>query len=364
MSAGSTADAASTPAEHPSQHPSLQAGLAKAGKLFDAIGTQGAYDQSVQQRGSEALETEIIAVMTDICDLIASASDPQLRIGAIAELLQLLLIEHMAVTIEQKAIDAGVAPVLVEQLSGCEAVEKPATWALCMLARHQAGAAAVANAGAIPPLVQLVSSPDDVMRVAAIEALCVATVNSSTRRDAVLAAGILEPLLKVMRESSNVDVLTGGAYLLCYLLSVSENSPHPVPLAELVPFLPVLVGLIAAPQQDDNVLQCARGALQQFSPEHLGIKLSLLNSILDAGRQKQANEGLPNNPYYTQVAQAGGVDKVADLQTHNHMGIAAQALLILVGHFPARVDEQRVEALYQQHILQAAEEETNVGADD
>mmetsp|Transcript_37152 Transcript_37152/g.106335 ORF Transcript_37152/g.106335 Transcript_37152/m.106335 type:complete len:521 (-) Transcript_37152:435-1997(-) len=489
MDSGGTAEAVSTT----DGHPSPQAVLAKARDLYKSIGTQEAYDHAVQQRGLEALEADITAVISDICHLIASASEPQVRTDVVRQLVQLLSIKRLDGTIEQKAIDAGVLPALVEQLSGCEEVQRQAALALGELAITHGDL--VVDAGAVPPLVQLVSSADDNVRGAAIAALCIITTESSTCRDAVLAAGVLQPLLKAMREStSDADVLYLGAELLINLWSVR---PLPVPLAECAPFLPVLVGLISKPEQDDSVLRSARGALGHFgmlsieahgtdadrdalvecgavtsikrllestesdSPlwyggemaeprmkygawmvvflaaggttahkqalidgdlvprlidvaasgetdevvkdmaaisvgnvamggsqqqvEHAvecgGIQffcdlldgddstrlsgmISVLDKISSAGRQKQANEGLPDNPYSTLVEQAGGVDKMTELQSHNDIRIASRAIVFLISHFPTRLDEQRLLALYQLHVVQAAEVETNVGPDD
>ncbi|CEM14167.1 unnamed protein product [Vitrella brassicaformis CCMP3155] len=477
--ADSTADAASTPADHPSP----QAVLAKAGKLFDAIGTQEAYDKTVQQRGSEAVEAEITAVMTDLCHLMASASDPQLkRTDVIRQLLQLLCVEHMDGTMDRKAVNADAVPVLVEQLR-CSETQGPAAWAISVLAMRNGDL--VVDAGAIQPLVQLVSSSDDYVRLGAIGALDKVAAESVSRRDAVLAAGVLQPLLKAMREStSDADVLYLGAELLINLWSVR---PLPVPLAECAPFLPVLVGLISKPEQDDSVLRSARGALGHFGmlsieahgtdadrdalvecgatasikallesaePQMKGVACLLVmflaggttshrQAVIDgglvpllvraaargethvqqkqtaartietlspedrrnrssmwlsvaasspsvtcsiaattrattspqvsrslccyrysgsAGRQKEANEGLPDNPYCALLEQAGGVDKVAELQTHNHMGIATLSIGILAAHFPGRVDAQRLQAV--QAAMQAAGQQEGDGVDD
>ncbi|CEM29748.1 unnamed protein product [Vitrella brassicaformis CCMP3155] len=60
-------------------HPSPQAVLTKTRKLYNAVQTKEAYDQAIPQRGLEAVEADITAVMADLCHLIASASDPQVR---------------------------------------------------------------------------------------------------------------------------------------------------------------------------------------------------------------------------------------------------------------------------------------------
>ncbi|CEM10029.1 unnamed protein product [Vitrella brassicaformis CCMP3155] len=413
---------------------------------------------------------------------MASASDPQVRTEAVRQLAGLLFIEHIE-GIGQKTVDIGVVPLLVEQLSECEDLQAAAGQALSVLAIQNGDA--VVNAGAVPPLVQLLSSPDDDVHGRGIATLCNVTAGSAARRDVVVAAGILEPLLKVMRESSNAAMLTVSAHLLRNLWIVSENAPLPAPLAEFAPFLPLLINLIAAPQQDECVLEPARVALADFAGwcaekdgtvadrdalvecgavtsiktllemadddftvmgclivqfigegstahfqaiidadlvpllvdlaageetdpdlkeiavkiignivrgglqrqvEHVvecgGIQplcylldgendnrltamLWLLDKILRAGRQKQ--EGLPDTPYCTLIEQAGGVDKMAALQTHNDMGVALQAIVCLISHFPTRVDAQRLEALMQAgviQVVQADEVETNVGEDD
>ncbi|CEM29127.1 unnamed protein product [Vitrella brassicaformis CCMP3155] len=468
-------------------HPSPQAVLDKASSLYKAIRTKKNYDQTVEQRGSEAVEAEITGVMADIRHLIASASDPLLRMGAIYELVGLLSIEHIE-GIGQKAVDVGLLPVLIGQLGGPE-VQTGAARVICLLAVDHAEA--VVNAGAVPPLVQLVSSHTGDVRLGAIDVLRNITAGSATRRDAVLAAGILEPLLRVMQESSdNSDVPAWSARLLCNLWSVPEsdleNQPVPVtfpvvPLAECVPFVPVLAGLIAAPQQDNHVMRSARRALAHFAVlsykkgtdadrdalvecgavasiktllemaepkikavaclvvyfvaegttahkqavidgglvplligsasggdtgailkmvaarvigrlllgsqqqieyvvecggiqpicvllddvgEVIGDTISVLDNILSAGRQKQGDEGLPDNPYCTLLEQAGGVDKLADLQTHTDILIAARAIAILANHFRPRVDEQRLNGLIQAGVIQAESDDDDDDDDD
>jgi len=519
--------------ESTADNPSPQAVLAKAGKLFDAISTKEAYDQAVQERGLDAVENEITAALSDICHLMASASDPQLRSEAIFQLIRLLSIKHLEGTIEQKAVNTdGLVAVLVDLLR-CEAtyVQARAAQTLGMLAvRHaavvDAGAVqplvqllsssdgdvrneaiwalgniaagtseqtpAIVDAGGIPPLIQLLSSPDEDGRTAAIGALNNITVASTTCRDAVLVAGVLEPLLTAMRGSGNVTVLEWGCQLLGNLWRVSENSPLPVPLAELAPFVPLLANLVAAPEQDESVVRSALAALADFgrlcmdaaqgtdadrdvlvecgavasmkallesadlwkvkavgcaivlfitggytgstTPHRqavidgglvpllvdtaaaasgeaaLGLKemaaqaigniamgsqqqteyvvecggvqplcdllqaaenlrniqstLAVLKEILSAGREKQANEGLPDNPYSTLVEQAGGVDKIVELQTHNDMNIAAQASLFLLNRFPARVDLHRLEALFEAGVIQVGPVHPGGGGDD
>ncbi|CEM14190.1 unnamed protein product [Vitrella brassicaformis CCMP3155] len=416
--------------------------------------------------------------MADLRNLMASTRDQQqLRTHAMMQLWKLLTIEHLEGAKGQKAVDIGLVPVLVEQLSGCDEVQKIAALFLSGLAIHHAEA--VVDAGAVLPLVQLVSSPDDDVRTAAIAALRSITVGSVARRDAVVAAGVLEPLLKAMRESSNSQVLAIGACLLSDLLDVSANSPLPAPLAEFAPFVPILVGLICTTKQDELVPQPTRAALRLFARSCVGedgtdagrdalvecgamasiktlietaevgaqgiaglllrfttagttahrqavidadlvpllvdvasngethgnlkrvagqavanialggsqqqveyvvecggiqpicdlidihdysrvITIMSLDKILCAGEQKQANEGLPNNPYHTLLEQAGGVDKIVDLQAHNDVQIAMRAIQFLFDHSRDRVDAQRAVGLE----VQAAEVETNVGADD
>ncbi|CEM28946.1 unnamed protein product [Vitrella brassicaformis CCMP3155] len=463
---GQMESAAST-AEATDGHPSPQAVLTKARDLCDGIHTKEAYDQTVLQRGSEALRPDIASVTTNICHLIASASDAHLRADAIQQLARLLHILQVAVTMGQTAVDehingiperaiaAGVVPVLVEELSGCEEVQLQAATALRILAFHHA--AVVASAGAVPPLVQLVPSPNERVCGEAILALCFITHDSATRRDAVLAAGVLQPLLTVMHESDSADALACGAHLVH---SMSRIRPLSVPLAEFARFVPVLASLVGdfvgefEQHEDDRVLMSSRAALAEFAglcvggegddaardalvqcgavapiktllqsadtvemkgtacmivyfvtagstahrqaiidgglvpvlvdvaasevtggQVHAGLKQmagkAIMNIVADgsqqqmeqvaecggifsvpaacsrptiticsAGEEKQANEGLPDNPYQQLVHQAGGVDKIVTLQAHDDAQIALQAVVVLAHYFPAHADAQ------------------------
>jgi len=382
-------------------------------------------------------------------------------------------------------------------------VPKLAAKALGLLAdRH---VAAVVDAGAIPPLVQLVSSSVDDVCGEAICALGHIAGGSVTHRELVLAAGILEPLLKVLRESSHTPVLRIGAWLLVH---VHCREPS-YPLADFAPFVAVLLNHIGQPEQDQGVLECALTVLTQVSEDELrhavramglcgrlvellahdiltvrrpaswlvalvaggtdadrdalvecgamasiktllesaeadvngaacltainmttgttahrqavidadlvpvlinvaaggeadlsinqmaataigniargsqqqtehvaefgGIQplcdllegtaglqqhnfivvtLPTLDKILAVGRQKQAEEGLPDNTYGTLVEQAGGVDKVAALQTHSDVGIAVKAAMVVAKYFPDRFHGQRLTALIQEGVIQ------------
>mmetsp|Transcript_35242 Transcript_35242/g.101358 ORF Transcript_35242/g.101358 Transcript_35242/m.101358 type:complete len:114 (-) Transcript_35242:2653-2994(-) len=102
--------------ESTADNPSPQAVLAKACVLHDAIRTREAYDHTMKQR--EPVDADIAVVMTGICHLIASASDPQLQVDATQQLVRLLSVEHID-SIAQKAIEAGSVPVLVGNLT-CE----------------------------------------------------------------------------------------------------------------------------------------------------------------------------------------------------------------------------------------------------
>ncbi|CEM14192.1 unnamed protein product [Vitrella brassicaformis CCMP3155] len=122
------------------------------------------------------------------------------------------------------------------------------------------------------------------------------------------------------------------------------------------------IALGGSQQQVEHVVEC--GGIQYFcdrldgdDSQRLSAMISVLDKILSAGEQKQATEGLPDNPYCTLVDQAGGVDKIVELQAHNDMAIAAPAVLFLGTHFPDRVDGQRREALIQAGAIQIDDEQ-------
>ncbi|CEM25909.1 unnamed protein product [Vitrella brassicaformis CCMP3155] len=314
------------------------------------------------------------------------------------QLLRLLSINHMASTMEQKAVDVVVVPVLVEQLSGREELES------------------------------LVSSPDDDVRTEAIEALCNVTKGSVTGRDAVVAAaGVLEPLLKAMRESSSIKVLARGVQLLFTLWSVRPPLP---PLAKLAPFVPILASFTSATDEGDRVrvmgvpmptvicwssvppwqsaepqmrltgcltmafvtggspahLQAvidpdlfpllvdaavsaelsgtaartigrivARGSQRQI--EHDAVARAVADA--NAGRQKQANwmRASPTTPTTHKLSRPAMWTSWSSCRhTRTDGNIAEQTMAIHIDHFTARVDAQRLEALIQAGVIHVVPE--------
>ncbi|CEM38245.1 unnamed protein product [Vitrella brassicaformis CCMP3155] len=122
------------------------------------------------------------------------------------------------------------------------------------------------------------------------------------------------------------------------------------------------VAMGGSQQQVEHAVEC--GGIQFFcdlldgdDSTRLSGMISVLDKISSAGRQKQANEGLPDNPYSTLIEQAGGLDKIVEQQAHNDMGAAALAVALLLNHFPDRVDVQRQAALIQAGAIQIDDEQ-------
>ncbi|CEM04447.1 unnamed protein product [Vitrella brassicaformis CCMP3155] len=79
-----------------------------------------------------------------------------------------------------------------------------------------------------------------------------------------------------------------------------------------------------------------------YSNEHGEVRLALrtLNGILPVGEQKQAADGLVNNPYSDLVHQAGGVAKMRHLALHGTEGLDRWCVALLRLYFPQCVPER------------------------
>jgi len=176
-----------------------------------------------------------------------------------------------------------------------------------------------------------------------------------------------EPSLKCVA-SLTAYVISAGSFehrqavidgdLVPLLVDVAASGETELELKEMAART---VGNIAGgvQQQTEYVVECGGiqplcDLLQASTEDLMGLQSTLLvlYKTLRAGRQKQANEGLPDNPYCTLLEQAGGVDKIVELQAHNDVAIAVRALAILATYLPNRVDAQRLEALVEAGVIQ------------
>ncbi|CEM38238.1 unnamed protein product [Vitrella brassicaformis CCMP3155] len=205
--------------------------------------------------------------MTSLLGVMArglNGGDAAIQLEAATAVRELFAIEGVPPI--QEAVDAGVIQPLVGLLSdsGRPTLQGDAACALANIATGTSEQTqAIVDAGGIPPLIQLLSSPDGDVRHQAVCALGNIAVGGPAARDLVLAAGVMEPLLKVLRESKKVSMLRSASRTLANLCS-----RQPPPPFELVsPAVPVVAELIRRPDQDAKVLRQGCLALSHLTYE-------------------------------------------------------------------------------------------------
>ncbi|CEM04396.1 unnamed protein product [Vitrella brassicaformis CCMP3155] len=82
------------------------------------------------------------------------------------------------------------------------------------------------------------------------------------------------------------------------------------------------------------------GVLDSDNPAEVRLALMTLDGILRVGEQKQAADGLANNPYCDLVHQAGGVAKVQHLALHGTQEFSQRCVALLQAYFPQFVPER------------------------
>ena len=151
----------------------------------------------------------------------------------------------------QQAIDNGVVPILITFLSTnvSPKFQFEAAWAVTNITSGTSQqVVVVVQAGAIPPLVHLLSSPNDDVREQAVWALGNIAGDSTDHRNKVLQAKAMDPLLVQLNCNTKLSVLRVGTWMLSNLCR-----GKPQPLFSLVsPSLTTLGKLLL--QKDDEIL--------------------------------------------------------------------------------------------------------------
>jgi importin subunit alpha-6/7 len=174
----------------------------------------------------------------------------------------------------QQVISAGVVPRLVGFLTRDDdpALQCEATWSLACIATSQR-AQVVFEMGALPIIVRLLSSPNDAVRKRAVRSLSSIASASPRRRDLVLQADAMNPVLQQYYEHSEfIMVRIVARTLRCFC----EGQPGP-DFSFIQPALPTLAQLVQS--HDDQVLSYTCGALSYISegPEEQ------IQAVIDSG---------------------------------------------------------------------------------
>jgi importin subunit alpha-6/7 len=185
-----------------------------------------------------------------------NSDEPTLQLPAVTQFRKLLSIPKTPPITE--VIAAGVVPRFVQflQFADNPMLQSEAAWALTNIASGTSEhTRAVISNGAVPILVQLLTSPNDDVREQAVWALGNIAGDSPECRDLVLSHQTLAPLLEQLNPQSKISMVRRGTWTLSNLC---RGKPQPA-WHMVAPALPVLTQLVSS--DDEEVLADACWAL-------------------------------------------------------------------------------------------------------
>jgi hypothetical protein len=217
----------------------------------------------------------------------------------------------------QRVIDTGCVPRLVELMreeGARPALQLQAVWAIANVATGGSSAhlRAIIDAGAVPVLCEHLSS--SLLRAHAAAAISNIALDSVDTRDAVIAAGVLPPLLQMLRDDAmEIHILRTA---VSALKNVCSGKPQP-PLDVLYDPLRALAEVIAA-ADDEDVLCDACWAVSYVADGPNDRIQAVMETGIDTGALPRVLELLGHVSTRVQTAAlrtAGNLVTGDDLQT-------------------------------------------------
>ncbi|KAL7500246.1 hypothetical protein ACHAWT_010965 [Skeletonema menzelii] len=149
-----------------------------------------------------------------------------------------------------EVLNSGALPFLIQMLS---LVDKPlvqfeAAWAITNIASTDQ-TAVIVDAGAIPPLVQLLTSANADVREQAAWCLGNVAGDSTALRDVVLAANAMQPLILNIIKPENNSLLTNCVWALS---NFCRGKPQPA-IGQVESAIPAIVDILRGDNEDAKI---------------------------------------------------------------------------------------------------------------
>ncbi|KAG5187547.1 armadillo-type protein [Tribonema minus] len=221
----------------------------------------------------------------------------------------------------QAVIEAGVCQRLVELLMHqSPSVQTPALRTVGnIVTGDDLQTQVIINFNALSWLLALLASPKKGIRKEACWTISNITAGNKEQIQAVVDAGIVPPLINLL-SNAEFDIRKEAAWAISNATSGGKN--------EQIKFL-VQCGCIPP--------LCE--LLQVQDAKIVTVALEGLENILKVGETDAKAQGTDQNMMATYIAEAGGMDKIENLQMHDNLSIYNKALKILTKYFGAEDEE-------------------------
>ncbi|CAH1765475.1 10885_t:CDS:2 [Entrophospora sp. SA101] len=220
----------------------------------------------------------------------------------------------------QAVIESGVCRRLVELLMhSSTSVQTPALRSVGnIVTGDDAQTQVIINCGALPALLSLLSSPKDGLRKEACWTISNITAGNCAQIQAVIDANIIPPIIHIL-EHADFKTRKEACWAISNATSGGLNKPDQIKYLVSQGCIKPLCDLLTC--MDNKIIQVA---------------LDGLENILKVGELEKA-DGL--NQFALFIEEAGGMEKIHNLQIHDNIEIYKKAYHIIDKYF-AEEDEE------------------------
>jgi len=222
----------------------------------------------------------------------------------------------------QAVIESGVCRRLVELLlHPATPVQTPALRTIGnIVTGDDVQTQVVINCGVLPSLLALLSSPKDGIRKEACWTISNITAGNANQIQGVIEANIIPPLINILQKA-DFKTKKEACWALSNATSGGLQRPDQIKYLVSQGCIPPLCDILTC--QDNRIIHVA---------------LDGLENILKVGDEDKASGG-GQNIYAVYIEEAGGVDKIFELQKHENKEIYQKAFTIMDKYFADEEDD-------------------------